>query len=323
MKKRLFILSILLILVCTSFIGGYVFSEKQETIKRMLVFDEKRPSGAMEIDIDNQSAYFKKSSKENQPLIVSLHSWSGDYTQADALSEYVSDLDWNYIRPDFQGRNNHPKSCGSELVISDIDVAIDYAMEKGNVDKSKIFVVGESGGGYATLVSFMNSTHDINTFMSWVPITDLEAWYLESVGRNQAYAEDILACTNSDGELNVDEARKRSPLYMETPKEKLKNSKVMLFTGIHDGYDGSVPITHAINFYNKLAKEHDEDTIEKPEIIDLLGKRTSEKSLGDIQGRDIHLKQSFGNVEITIFEGGHELLEEYTIDILKELSEVE
>lgn len=320
MKRKYLVILGSVFVVMISFLAGYVFSEKKTAFAGLLLLsEEKRPDGAEEVEFGEQKAFFKRSSGENQPLVVSLHSWSGDYKQADSLSEYISELDWNYIHPDFQGENNHPNSCGSPKVVSDIDAAIDYAIDNGNVDESKIFVVGESGGGYATLVSFMKSNHDINTFMAWVPITDLEAWYLESLGRNQGYSEDILACTGSIGELDIDEARKRSPLYMETPKDKLENSKVMLFTGIHDGYDGSVPITHAINFYNKLASEHEKDIIDNEEIIELLGKRKGEK-VDEIKGREVYLYQSFGNTEITVFEGGHEMLPDHTIDVLLELS---
>lgn len=312
----LFLYSIYLILSLLSFFTGYVFSKKKSAISRLVTFRRKRHRSLKKIQIGKQKAYFRKSVKQNQPLLMRLHNWSSDYTNIDRLSNYAAELDWNYIHPNFQGRNNHPDACGSQKVINDIDDAIDYAVKHGNVDKSKIYVVGGSGGGYATLLTFMKSKHVINTFMAWVPISDLEAWYYESVGRGEIYADDILKCTDSTEKLNVQEARRRSPLHMDTPMEKLVNSKIKLFTGVHDGYSGAVPITQAINFYNKLAEDSSEPIINQEDTLYLLEKRKGKELLGKIQDRGIHLYRNFGNVEITVFEGGHDMLDKHTIDVL-------
>ena len=66
------------------------------------------------------------------------------------------------------------------MVISDIDAAIDFALENANVDTSRIYVIGMSGGGYATLAIFMKSKHRIKKFSSWVPLVDLIQWYDET-----------------------------------------------------------------------------------------------------------------------------------------------
>lgn len=108
------------------------------------------------VDQNVQKAYFYKSkSKEKKPLVVSLRSWSGDYTQQDSLAEFCRINDINYIHPDFRGSNNTPRSCGSNLAVSDINDAI----ENANVDADKISIIGTSGGGYATLCCLMNLVH--------------------------------------------------------------------------------------------------------------------------------------------------------------------
>ena len=107
--------------------------------------------------------------------------------------------------------------CGRlllSLALGDMDDAIDFALGNGNVDTSNINVIGVSGGGYSTLAMFMKSRHQIRRYSAWVPISDLEAWFEESRIRGNKYAGDILACTGSkDGELDLEEVKRRSPLH--------------------------------------------------------------------------------------------------------------
>src|SRR4029078_1634685 len=137
----------------------------------------------------------------------------------------------------------------------DIDDAITFAMRSGRVDASRIYVIGVSGGGYATIATFMKSKHIIRKFSAWASIADLEAWYQESSERKNKYAQDILDCTGSNGTLNIESARSRSPMYMQSPVSKLKSAQLYIYCGVKDGLDGSVPITQSINYYNKLVKD--------------------------------------------------------------------
>ena len=148
------------------------------------------------IDDHIQKAYFYASTAADPaPLIVSLHTWSGDYSQKDTLSWLCRAKDLNYIHPDFRGINNTKNACCSNLAINDIDESISYAIQNANVDTSRIYVIGTSGGGYATLSAFMKSKQRIRKFSAWVPISDLVAWYHESSIRQNKYAGDILGCT--------------------------------------------------------------------------------------------------------------------------------
>lgn len=277
----------------------------------------KRHPSLKKISIGEQGAYFRQASLPHQPLLVRLHSWSFDYTEQDPLSFLAAKEDWNYLFPNFQGSNNKPSACGSAEVIADIDAAIEFALKTGQADVEKVFVVGSSGGGHATLLSFLLSKQQVSKYIAWVPITDLVAWYHESIGRKQKYAQDILLCTASQESLNITEAQRRSPLFRDVPLEKLNQTEVHLFAGIHDGYTGSVPITHTLNFYNKLADACHQIKIDDEEISYLLAKRTGRRVYGEIQGRAVHFHASFDNVAVTIFEGGHEMLEEHTIEVLK------
>jgi len=273
------------------------------------------------LDGKNQPAIFYAAMQQNRPLIVSLHTWSANYEQEDELVKECIKKDYNYIHPDFRGPNKNFEACGSEFVIQDIEDAIAYAVENGKVDPNNIHVVGTSGGGYATLLTYMNTNHPVKTFSAWVPLSDLKKWYYESEGRGNKYSIDIAASTVKEADfdrenyyLGEEEALKRSPIYMATPIEKRKNSKLYIYAGIHDGYTGSVPITQSLNFYNKVVADF--DSLEKKEIIpqeDIIEMLASRNFVGankdTIADRLIHYQKSYKDlVKLTIFEGTHECL---------------
>lgn len=273
-----------------------------------------------------QKAYiYKTTRKKPQPLIVSLHTWSGYYNQTDPLAKEILARDWNYIHPDFRGANRTFTAMCSPLALADIEDAIQYALQHTNVDPEDVHIVGVSGGGLATLAAYMYIKYPVKSFSAWAPISDIEAWYWESVGRGQKYANDIVQAVSADGKtFNPEEAVSRSPLWQAFPIERRKDARLFIYEGIHDGYKGSVPITHSLNMYNRLVGElkyntsdmdeimrkacDDTDLISPKEIIDLLGKRINpeyEKN-ETLFGRGVHLKRRYKNISLTIFEGRHE-----------------
>jgi len=274
------------------------------------------------LDDHVQKAYFYASTAADPaPLIVSLHTWSGDYTQKDTLSWLCMAKDLNYIHPDFRGINNTKNACCSDLAISDINESISYAIENANVDTSRIYVIGTSGGGYATLSAFMKSKQRIRKFSAWVPISDLIAWYHESSIRQNKYAGDILGCTESkEGTLNMSVAREKSPVYWDTPVSKLNTSELYIYTGIYDGLQGSVPITQSINFYNKvlsdLGVKDSLKFVSDHEKLQLLEFRRPLGNFGKIADRTIFLSKEYHHIKLIIFEGNHEMLPKYALNEL-------
>ncbi len=271
-----------------------------------------------------QKAYFYSArSGTPTPLIVSLHTWSGDYTQMDELAARCKSKDITYIHPNFRGANVTKATCCSDLVLSDIDKAITYALAHAHVDPDQIYVIGVSGGGYATLSTFMKSKHQIRKFSAWASISDLIAWYDESSIRQNKYADNILACTESEnGILNHSIAKQKSPIYWAIPSEKLFDTELMIYAGIYDGIQGSVPITHSINFYNKLLSDlsvtDSGSYVSDKEKLRLLKYRKPLGDYGKIAERSVCLKKEFGNIKLVIFEGNHEMLTEYAFNELLE-----
>jgi len=261
---------------------------------------------------------YASTSATPQPLVVSLHSWSGDYMQTDSIAHEVYRRNWNYIHPDFRGPNNKPLACGSDAAIQDIDDAIAWALKNMPADPGEVHIVGSSGGGYMTMLCYMKLKYPAKSFSSWVGISDLEAWYYESLGRGQKYAGDILKCTGDTVGLNRAEARNRSPLHLPVPNRK---AVLHLYAGIHDGYRGSVPITQTIQFYNKVvaAQKSDKNNamVSQHEMLNLAVRRISEKPYPhDLGKRKVHLHKQSGKVSLTIFEGGHEMIVSVATNLL-------
>ncbi|MCF8378945.1 MAG: hypothetical protein K9H49_05160 [Bacteroidales bacterium] len=262
--------------------------------------------------------FFEAEGDKPQPLIISLHTWSANYTQNDPIAERVANLNWNYIHPDFRGAANTPQSCGSKFVISDIEDAIDFALKNFPVDKDEIHIIGVSGGAYTALVSYLKVNRPVKSFSVWVPISDLESWYWESWGRENKYAYDLIKISGSADSPDFSDLRARSPMYMDVCPILHKDSRLSIYTGIHDGYEGSVPITHSINFYNRLILKRGANRkkiVGEKEIISLLTKRCNpefdkEINIGD---RKVHLLKTYKNITLTVFEGVHEMLPDVAI----------
>lgn len=334
MKKKIIMVFISILILLVGIITGILLRHHQSTWLQIQktyqnYFDNQNEWGEdfdlvelkSSIDSNIQKIYcFNSQSSTPQPLIVSLHTWGGDYSQKEDLSAICKQKNLNYIHPDFRGPNRTKDACCSELALTDIDDAITYAIENFNVDKSKIYVIGVSGGGYATLSTLMKSKHDIKKFSAWAPVTDLIARYNESKILNSTIFNDILICTNSGNILNEVNAKQRSPIYWDTPVDKLKKSKVSIYAGVFDGIKEFVPITHSINFYNKvlsdLSVSDSTKYVSNSEKLKLLEYRKPIGNYGYIGDRKIYLKKDFKNLSLVIFEGGHEILAESAIENL-------
>lgn len=329
--------ALLPVLICSLLIfsGADLKARQREAVKDSVIrFDDTRKfswgSGFEEVEIESgadrsiQKAYFYKSrSAGKRPLIVSLHTWSGDYTQRDSLAELCRQHDVNYIHPDFRGPNKTKEACGSDLVISDIDDAIAYAIANSDVDTARISIIGVSGGGYAALCCFMRLKRNIYRYSAWASITDLEAWYNQSKIRGNGYDRHILDCTCSTDSLDTGNARSRSPLYSQTPLSKIGRTELHIYAGVYDGIQGSVPITHSINFYNKVLGDigvKDRSCyVTEAEKLHLLEFRTPLGEAGYLDTRKICLQKEAEHIRLTIFEGNHEMLTEYALgEIMKD-----
>ena len=321
--KHLIILAFVLLII-NSFCVAQDLQTWDDVMRKKWPEDFMRIKIKSSIDGTLQKAIFHKTSQvESQPLIVSLHTWSGDYSQEDPLAREVLLRDWNFIHPDFRGANTNPDACGSELVIPDIEDAIQYAIANGNVDKTQVHIIGVSGGGYATLLAFMKINFPVRSFSAWASISNLENWYWECRGRSLKYAENLENVTTGGKGFDATEARKRSPLFMDYKPDKRKGSFLNIYAGIHDGYTGSVPVSQSVDMFNKLLadiypEKHGEKISESLELS-LVAKQinTSIETNFVMGGRKVHLIRELPNLNFIVFEGTHEMLVPQALSLIQ------
>jgi dipeptidyl aminopeptidase/acylaminoacyl peptidase len=263
---------------------------------------------------EQPAMFFVPDTKEAVPLLVALHTWSGDYKQNHhaKCAEWCINKGWAYIHPDFRGPNRRPEATGSDLVVKDIVSAVDYAKKMMRIDTTRIYLVGTSGGGYTALVMAGHHPEIWAGISAWVPISDLKAWYFECKRSGQKYFEDIVkSCGGAPGDNpRIDaEYQKRSPLTY------LANARAVTLhinAGIRDGHDGSVPVSHSLRAFNTVAAPKDRLSeseirffVEEAAVPPHLSASLSDPTYGE---KYPLFRRSSDRVTVTIFEGGHELI---------------
>ncbi len=268
---------------------------------------------------DQPIAWWAPGSANSQPrpLLVLLHTWSADYRQDRyPWLEQAVQREWIYIQPNFRGRNDNPEACGSPLAQQDILDTIDWAIEKFEVDHSRIYLAGVSGGGHMSLLMAGRYPQRFSAVSSWVPPTDLAEWYHFHCrdGKPANYARMISSCCGGPPGTSDDCDRQyhdRSPIFHLA---NVGDLPLDINAGVFDGKTGSVPFTHSLKAYNTIAASHGSALITSDEM-DQLWKdgRLSSPAAGDtapdsLYGRDILLRRTSRNTRVTIFDGTHEAL---------------
>ena len=285
------------------------------------VRDIRYPSAAD--DTDQPALYYDSGSKERRPLLVALHSWSGNYKQTagSAYARWCIEHDWIMIHPNFRGPNWTPQAMGSELAVQDIISAVEYAKANAPVDERRIYLVGVSGGGYGSLLMAGRAPEIWAGVSAWVPITDLKAWYYECRKSKRKYADNIAKAAGGfpkDGSEAEAECRKRSA---STYLHNARGVTLDINAGIHDGHTGSVPVSHTLNAFNIVAKEA--DRLSGKQIDYVTAKRKVPKPLqretetDAVYGKKkVLFRRRSGNARVTIFEGGHEIVHQAALEWL-------
>jgi pimeloyl-ACP methyl ester carboxylesterase len=268
---------------------------------------------------EQPAMFYAPESRDAVPLVVALHTWSGNYKQTHhkAIEQWCMENGWAYIHPNFRGPNKHPDATGSELVVKDIVSAVMHAKTATSIDASSVYLVGTSGGGYTALVMAGHHPEIWTGVSAWVPISDLKAWYYECRLAKLNYFKDIAAsCGGAPGESPAadEEYLKRSPL---TYLSNAKGVVLHINAGIKDGHNGSVPISHSLLAFNevaaskdRLSKEEISFFVEKAQVPVHLRTDISDASYGEKQPL---FRRTSGNATVTIFNGGHELVPDAVI----------
>lgn len=250
------------------------------------------------------------------PLVVGLHTWSADWRQRGMpqIEAWCAARGWAYIHPDFRGPSWSPQAAGSDLVVSDLLDAVRFVQREVPVDPRRIFLVGASGGGYHALLMAGRAPAVWAGVSAWVPISDLEAWHRECRAAGLGYAGHIEASCGGPPGASAEVGRQlrlRSPL---TWLHQAGGVPLDIHAGIHDGHQGSVPVSHALRAFNAVAapdrRVAEADIgfmVEREEIPGHL-RQEAEPDVGYGDHRVLFRRVS-GLARVTVFAGGHEMIE--------------
>ena len=88
------------------------------------------------------------------PLLVCLHTWSGDSAQSkprNEMRDFAKSEGWAFLHPNFGGPNFDAEACASESATSEIFDAVRELVITKQVDPERLYLVGFSGGGHMAL----------------------------------------------------------------------------------------------------------------------------------------------------------------------------
>ena len=263
------------------------------------------------------SYFFPAPAKDGRkpPLLVLFHTWS--YNMFDMTEVFYGGLaecrarGWSLLCPNFRGPNNTPQGCGSDLATGDIRDAIEWVKKNHPVDEDRVYAMGGSGGGHMTLLLAGRFPELWAGCAAFCPPADLAAWHPASKKLQHGYWKHLEAACGGTPEEKPEEYRHRSPIsYADVIRGKGVN--VMLITGIHDGQPGkgSVPVSIVSHMFNALAEAN--DRISEETIRHMDGKEevpAAELFAGKDPFYDdanrVLFRRASGNVQYTVFEGGH------------------
>jgi predicted peptidase len=252
-------------------------------------------------------------SKKKIPLVVFLHTWSGDLEQRyKPLEELVAKRGWLLLAPNFRGRNDHPEACGSPFAQQDILGAISWVKKHYSIDRRRVYLVGFSGGGYLTLLMAMLHPKNFAAASAWCAISDLTQWY--ELHKNDQYGKMMRLCFGGppgQSDSIAQQYRNRSPITYLSKRNRIP---IDIFAG---GYDSVVPPHNSINAFNALVKASGYNALSEEEINKAFApgpfinqSKKSEPIIDPILGKRIFFRRQEGKYRITIFEGVHEWIPE-------------
>lgn len=272
--------------------------------------------------VKQAAMWFNPSAKGKKPLLVGLHTWSSSFASAGGDAVYAKwciDQGWIFIHPDFRGPNWTPPAMGSDRAVQDVVEAVAWAKTQAEVDDSRVYLIGVSGGGHMAMQMAGRHPELWAGVSAWCGIADIAQWHRDHTkdGKPDRYAQNIEAALGHAPTADDAEARKRSPF---THLKNAASVPLDIAHGIHDGRKGSVPFTHALLAFNQVAAEADKLPVEAIQAYyasQTLPAGWAASPPDPTFGLNTPLfRRTSGNTRVTIFEGGHEIVHQAALNWL-------
>ncbi len=257
--------------------------------------------------------FYASKTNQKKPLLVVLHSWSSGYLQQVSIpyAKWAKAEGWAFIHPNFRGKFDHPEAMASDVAVQDIVDAVNYARGSADIDTTRIYLVGSSGGAMTALVTASRHPKIWAGVVAWVPVLDLKDWFeFNKRYPHRQYNNQIMASAGGEpvlGSKVMEELRHRSP---STYLENAADVPIFFVHGINDPL---VPPSHSMRAFNMLAKPEDQITQEQMDHIDNNQELPQELQgiykdpyFGEADPPVVFVRES-GKVKLVLYKGVHDM----------------
>ena len=189
------------------------------------------------------------------PLVIALHGWLGwnEAYYREPIGAYggaAAERGWLLAAPETHGERPVPeglspgrRSLASRASQHDIMDTLAYVDTNFSVDLDRVYLVGRSMGGMMAVTTGAKYPARFAAIVSYAGITDLDAWYGESLSWRK---EEIAAECSGTPEENPYEYQRRSSLHMPG------NLMPLPLALVHGRNDDKVPPHHAEDLYDAV-----------------------------------------------------------------------
>lgn len=272
--------------------------------------------------VDQSAMWYAPSGEGKKPLLVGLHTWSSNYASAGGdlvYAQWCIAQGWAFVHPDFRGPNWTPSALGSERAVQDIVEAVAWARKQTEVDETRVYLVGVSGGGHMAMLMAGRHPEIWAGVSAWCGIADIGQWHAEHQkdGKSDRYAQNIEAALGYVPATDDADVKGRSPI---TWLKAAASVPLDINHGIHDGRRGSVPFIHSLHAFNVVVPESDrlaESDIRSCYATQKLPAEWPAAAADPTFGsRTTLFRKVSGNTRVTLFEGGHEIVHQAALNWL-------
>jgi dipeptidyl aminopeptidase/acylaminoacyl peptidase len=262
------------------------------------------------------------------PLLVVLHSWSTEYQQHQSipLGQLAEQLGWAAVFPNFRGTFDQPEAGGSDLAVQDVIDAIDWAVDQVDIDESRVFVTGFSGGGMMTLLMAGLHPDRFAGAAAWVPVHDVIDFYEYNLEQapDTTYPQEIETLCGGDP---TDDAQAESECLERSPMthvEAAAEQGLPVYLG-HGLDDDIVRPDATLEVFNQLADADDRvdqeviDAVNEHQLPDDLDEAADADTFFDDADPDVRFARSSGPHVVVLFDGEHDMVYHPTIRWLSAL----
>lgn len=292
--------------------GKFADESLEEWKKQIPEIEEVRITSTMD-GKKEPALFYASNSERKKPLLVVLHSWSSEYLQEVSMpyAIWAKRYDWAFIQPNYRGAFDNPEAMASDMAVQDIIDAVNFAKGNADIDTSRIYLVGSSGGAMTALVAASRRPDIWAGVVAWVPVFDLVDWYKFTTQYPERYYLDnvVAACGGEPipGTAAAEECKRRSP------STQLSNARGVPVFLAHALTDVLVPVDHSVRAFNVLAQP--EDTISQAQIRHMLYQKElppdmeSEAESPYFSEKDpkVLFTRNSENLHFVIYDGVHDM----------------